>query len=368
MRFDRDEVVARVDLGALADRLLGQRHPRSRTWACPNPSHSQTGRTPPVGIFTGRRGHQRWHCHGCGAGGTAIDLVLAAGPARDFREALEWLADTAGVSPSLERRPRRVTAPAAPHLRIVHPPGPTEAIRKVLGRHIAACWAHLHDPGGRDVLRWLTQSRALPIDLIDLVGVGADPGPDLLPRPPGIPRTRPAAVFPVRRGHDVVFVQSRPIAPKADQPRWLNTASSVAPNPRLAFYDPPGREREGPLLVTEGVLDALSAVSAGFGAAALLGSGAANEHTFAQIKEQRRPVILALDNDPSGQRAAAHLHAALKSRGVVVSSLVIPDGLNDLNDWHVACGHDWPDAFRSALRLTAATGRLGKRIEAPGVL
>lgn len=77
--FDRDALLAAVDLRALADDLLGPPSGggRSPMWPCPSAQHAQTGRTPPVSIFTSRRGEQRWRCHGCGDGGTAIDLVLA---------------------------------------------------------------------------------------------------------------------------------------------------------------------------------------------------------------------------------------------------------------------------------------------------
>jgi len=91
---DRDEVLARTDLALLADQLLGagRGRGRGRTWRCPAPGHGhQTGRTPPVGVFTGRDGVQRWRCHGCGAGGTAVDLVIAV-RGLEFRDALRLLA------------------------------------------------------------------------------------------------------------------------------------------------------------------------------------------------------------------------------------------------------------------------------------
>ena len=56
--YDRDALLAAVDLRALADDLLG--HPsgggRSLMRPCPSAQHAQTGRTPPVSIFTSRRG------------------------------------------------------------------------------------------------------------------------------------------------------------------------------------------------------------------------------------------------------------------------------------------------------------------------
>ena len=104
--YDRDALLAAVDLPALADDLLGpgRSSGRSRVWPCPNPQHAQTGRTPPVSIFTSHRGEQRWRCHGCGDGGTAIDLVIACrgGTARD---AMTYLAERAGHPLDLTRLP-----------------------------------------------------------------------------------------------------------------------------------------------------------------------------------------------------------------------------------------------------------------------
>ena len=100
MRHERDAILARVDLEALADELLGPRpRPFIRMWPCPNPDHPQTGKTPPLSVFPGRNGRQRWHCHGCGEGGTAIDLLLATRHAVDVRDALDWLAHRVGLEP-----------------------------------------------------------------------------------------------------------------------------------------------------------------------------------------------------------------------------------------------------------------------------
>ena len=52
--YDRDALLAALDLRALADDLLGHRSGggRSPMWPCPNAQHAQSGRTPPVSIFT----------------------------------------------------------------------------------------------------------------------------------------------------------------------------------------------------------------------------------------------------------------------------------------------------------------------------
>src|SRR5204862_356876 len=103
MRFDRDEILARADLPSLCEETLGpaQGHGRSATWPCPAPRHGpQTGKSPPVSVFISRYGEQRWRCHACGAGGTAIDLVMVT-QGLGFRDAIEVLAQRAGVAASV---------------------------------------------------------------------------------------------------------------------------------------------------------------------------------------------------------------------------------------------------------------------------
>ncbi len=72
-RTDRDELLRRVDLRALASAFTTLNpggHGR-----CPHPNHDD--RNPSFGVFRGRDGIERFKCHGCGWSGTAIDFVVA---------------------------------------------------------------------------------------------------------------------------------------------------------------------------------------------------------------------------------------------------------------------------------------------------
>src|SRR5262245_9003660 len=228
MLRDRDAILARVDLEALADQLIGPRPRGTALWRCPSRNHEQTGRTPPLSIFQDRRVGQRWRCHGCGAAGTAIDLVIAAGRARDVPGALDYLSGDIGLQPlphgrrPTSRWPTQRTAPDC----------------AALARYVEGCAEPLHTRAGRSVWRWLPQQRSIPPRIIDHVGIGADPGPRGLPRPDGVPRVFPAVVFPVRDTNgNVIFTMSRHLHPVTS--RWWNTADRAAPNPRVAFYTPP---------------------------------------------------------------------------------------------------------------------------------
>ncbi|HYZ97924.1 MAG TPA: toprim domain-containing protein [Acidimicrobiales bacterium] len=339
---DREAILARVDLELLADELLGARRGGGRLWSCPNPDHAQTGRTPPLSVFRTRHGTQRWRCHGCGDAGTAIDLVIAAGRAGGVGEALAWLAAWSHTPPGPlppARPPGQRTRPRS------DPLGPVALEAYALG-----CRAYLGSGEARWVRAWLTGRRAIPPEIVAAAGLGADPGPRRLPRPDGVPKVFPAVVFPVREADRVIFTLSRHLRPVVS--RWWNAADHIAPNPRLAFYEPPRRlSRE--LVVTEGPLDALSALTAGYRAAALLGATAGGDRNVAdRLAGQGARILLALDNDRQGQTAQARLGGLLDERGVEWRRLGIPEQFPDLNAWHSVSGQRWPAVMRAANRLT----------------
>ncbi len=74
---DRNELLAAVDLGALLVELAGI-DARGHSYPCPSSEHEQTGKSPPVTLASSN-GYGLWKCHVCGAGGTAIDALVARG-------------------------------------------------------------------------------------------------------------------------------------------------------------------------------------------------------------------------------------------------------------------------------------------------
>lgn len=231
---DRDGILAAVDLPALADELLGTRKgARNPTWPCPSETHAQTGRTPPVTAFTTRRGEQRWTCHGCGESGTAIDLVMAVHRV-DVKAALEWLAARTGVAaghdaPSRPRSVRPLTQAVEPA-----PSRPDPAIDD----YVSVCEAALWSSRGEPARRWLTDVRALPSEVLRAHRVGFDPGPRVIARPDGVPRST-GIVLPVLDTEGrAVFTQTRCLDVRGDRPRYLNCAARAAPNPASRCTNP----------------------------------------------------------------------------------------------------------------------------------
>jgi hypothetical protein len=171
-----------------------------------------------------------------------------------------------------------------------------------------------------------------------------------------MPSSGRAAVLPVYETGRPVFAQLRPINPSPDRPRYLNAAGRLATNPRVGIYEPP--EAVGRcVIVTEGVLDALSANAAGFRAAAVLGAaliGEASQDRSGGLVVDRlarldSPLILAFDADEAGRRGSQALQRALRAHGTPSARIHVPPETNDLNAWMLA-SRDWNKTLTSAAR------------------
>lgn len=338
--YERDRLLAGVDLAQLADELLGPRvgNQRSGSWRCPSPEHAQTGRTPPVSVFCTRRGEQRWRCHGCGAGGTAIDLVMLA-MNRDVRGAMDMLA--ARAVGNVEVVPPRP---------IPQPPDPRRLVE--LGAFVDSCAERLWLPEGRVVRGWLMDERGLPRDLLTHNDVGADLGSYTQRRPSGLPRGGPAAVFPAIHDGRVLYAQLRRVRPREDQPKFLNPAVSLATNPRIARFRPVVPVAQRVIVVTEGPIDALSAAAAGFRAVAVLGAVASDELVARRLAALPGRLAIAFDNDDAGRLGSDRLCGLLSQLGRPATRVQVPGDVNDVNDWHRASGDHWPGAFAAAVAST----------------
>src|SRR5947208_1711745 len=248
MRYDRDEILARTDLPSLCEETLGppKGHGRSATWPCPGPRHGpQTGKSPPVSVFTSRYGEQRWRCHACGAGGTAIDLVMVT-QGLGFRDAIEVLAQRTGVTASMKPGELRGAE--------IERPKPLEPgeVRPELEQYVDACEAWLWSPRGMPMRRWL-RARGFDEPIMRANRLGADPGSAQLERAKGLPRAGAAVVLPVLGPDDSpLYLQARYLRPNSR--RYDNPAADlVGSSPRFAEVHTPGLKRPDVVLVCEGI-------------------------------------------------------------------------------------------------------------------
>lgn len=323
--YDRDALIAATDLPALADELLGGHRGTNRSpmWPCPNPNHTQTGKTPPVSIFTSHRGEQRWRCHGCGAGGTAIDLVMACHNTT-LREAMDHLARRAGQP----EQPMSWTPAPRPRSRPMTLPAPGCSDQPGLNRYVHECAGALLRPAGAHVHRWLTEARGIPEPVLQANSIGADLGPRRQSRPDGMPKAA-GAVLPVLVDGHAVYAQVRVLNPRGDGPRYLNPTSTLASNPRIAHIHPADPQRDE-IIVTEGIIDALSAATAGFRSAAILSAAYPDQAVAHELSRLPQPLVIAFDQDDAGRAAADRLTALLDAQHRPPVNLSFPHG--DLNE------------------------------------
>lgn len=344
--YDRDALLAAVDLPALADDLLGPRSGagRSPMWTCPDPQHAQTGRTPPVSVFTSHRGEQRWRCHGCGEGGTAIDLVIAC-RGGSLRSVLDYLAGRVGHhdhGPDWEPLPRPTTPPSP------RPDGCRD--QAGLQRYVDECADRLWEPAGRAIRCWLTDTRGLPADVLKENRIGADLGPRFQSRPAGMPRAQ-GAVLPVICQGRAMYAQVRVPHPAAERPKYLNPGGDLAANPRLARMRP-ARCEHPEVIVTEGSIDALSAAAGGYRAVAVLSATYGDQSVALALARLPHPLVLAFDADDAGRQGVERLAALLEAQQR--PPVMIDLGRGDLND---AMRHadDWHRRLSASVELAVGS-------------
>jgi len=265
-RQDREDLLARIDLAHLADQLLdgAKGKGRARRWRCPAPQHGpQTGQTPPVSLYLRNR-TQRWKCHGCGAGGTAVDLVMLT-QQRDVGAAFQYLRDRTGGVDQPSRPPSRVPEPTrAP--RAIPDPAVVEYVRRAK----ELLWSSVGGAG-----RNFLHRRGLGEAVLRANHVGYDPGRALLERARGLPWRGPVVVLPALDEEGRTrYLQVRYLAPVEGRKYDNAVEQLVGPSPRVVFPRIPAETADpGTVLVCEGQLDALSAAQAGYTAAAVLGAG-----------------------------------------------------------------------------------------------
>jgi len=344
------DVLDRTDLSVLLDELATStdRIGAGRRWHCPLPDHDDHRAS--VTMYRDRRGHERWRCWSGDHRGDAVDLVMTV-TGRQRSDAVDWLAGRAGMVPD---RP----LPAVRKKRVPVQPSPAVVMDPIVGAYVTACHRVLGSGGGREVRAWL-HDRGISDDTITANLIGADPGRDMMRRKRGLPYGASlAATFPVFDPiGNLAYVQTRYLDVEAAGRKYDNPAASLAPNPRLGFTVSPAELRNAPMLLCEGMPDALIAAQEGFEAVGLLGANAPDESIAARLANHldnrsetagtATGIVLVTDPDDAGRRVAETLAPMLTERGHQPTVVTPPDGF-DLNAWALN-QPDWPDHLIAAL-------------------
>jgi DNA primase len=331
-----EDLVARIDLVDLIDaRIPLKRSGANYSARCP--FHSE--KTP---SFSVSREKQFYHCFGCGAHGNAINFLMEY-DRLSFLEAVEWLADSAGLSVPVEKEEKVGKQDPGPALQ-----GLYEVQEKAARFYAAQLRAH---PESARAVAYLKE-RGLEGETARRFLVGyAPPGWRNLPETLGSPEQLLAAGLAIRNEQGNIYDRFRdrimfPIRDRRGRviafggrvlgegtPKYLNspeTALFVKHRELYGLYELLTAQRKPErILVVEGYMDVISLAQAGvINAVAALGTATSAEHVKILFRFCRE-VIFCFDGDRAGHGAAwKALDASLPlmREGRSVRFLMLPDG------------------------------------------
>lgn len=307
-----EEVKARLDLVEFIQGYVPlNKAGRNYKGLCP----FHTEKTPSFVVFPES---QHWRCFGCGEGGDIFTFAMKQ-EGWDFREALEHLAERAGV----ELKPRRnepqqieqydrlrallTEAAAYYHGLLLNAPEAEFARRYVAGRKLddgtVRAFVLGYAPNSWDATRKYLQSKGYAEEEIiaaGLVVVREEEGKRY-------DRFRHRLMIPIRdeRGQTVGF-GARALDPDA-KPKYLNSPQNALFDKSRILYGLDMsrraiRETETAVLV-EGYMDVMQAHQHGFRNLVAQMGTALTETQLAQLARYARRLILALDPDAAGMTA-----------------------------------------------------------------
>ena len=349
------------DLGeVVAERGIAVRK-KGRTLVASCPFHEETT---PSFVLTPSKG--LFHCFGCGVSGDVIGFVTKY-DRLSFRAALDVLARRAGLELRKLMEPKGVPAPKR------EPPKPApspEVLAKVVEHY------HKTFCSRRDAQAYLEKRGLTDPELFRDYKLGYADG-SLLERVPkkGELREKLLALGVVTaKGRELLG--GCIVVPIADPltgswtslyGRGLRTERHCyLPGPFRGLVNSQAAKLASELVLTESILDALSFVQAGIrNVVPLYGTnGFTGEHLDLLKRESIRSVVLALDNDAPGRRAAKAVKEKITSVGIDVRVVSFPEGINDANELLVSRNGDAREAFQRLLGETP----LGTKKTASGIV
>lgn len=305
---------------------------------------------PFCGSGTGRNGTgalklydtNTWTCHSCKKSGDVIDLYQKINGV-DYAEALKELAESAGVEidPYRQESPQRTRkapqngnrsadrgkpadSPKSPQ----RATGGAEDTANDYSQYYMECAERIEDPAAVSYLK----ARGINLDTAIACGIGYDPawispttrrnqrakGKDWLPEPTA------RIIIPTTESHYI----ARAINPDVKQYAKMNEGKPGIFNAGVVYDD-----KYESVFVTEGAFDALSIIEMGAAAVAL--NSTSNVKLFLkqlEAKPTRAALILCLDNDDQGKKAAAELKQGLVDLGIDYATADICGEYKDPNE------------------------------------
>ena len=333
-----DEIKSRLDIvDIVSESVKLKRSGKNYTGFCP--FHANT-HTPAFVVFPDSG---TWRCFGeCNEGGDIFRFVMKK-EGWDFKEALQNLAERAGVkleplTPQREKENerdvqlRKLLEEAVVFYR--HQLTQTEEGKEALAflakrglkPETAEAWGLGYAPNAWDAtLNYFLKKGYPQKDIID-AGLLSEKDDGR-----AFDRFRHRLMFPIRNDYgDVVGFSGRILDPDSKLAKYVNTPeTSVFQKGRILYgLDRAKRPilKSGHAVVCEGQMDLIAMAAAGFPqAVAPLGTSLTPEHARL-LRRHTESVILCYDGDAAGLKAADRAYAELARAGVAVKVVALPPG------------------------------------------
>jgi DNA primase len=335
------EVKSRLDLvEVIGGYVTLHRAGRELTGLCP--FHAE--KTPSFAVNPER---QVWFCHGCGKGGDLFHFIQQI-ERIDFREALEMLADRAGVE--LESGPRSDRGAGRKRRRSIELNGKAQAyyqhvlwatdagergrallidrrIDEALARRFGVGFAPAGGAGEDALTRYLTGKAGAGVD--EVVEAG-------LAHPPGRGRTRDRfrdrLVFPIRddRG-EVLGFGARALGDA--RPKYLNSPDSAAYHKSSAIFGidlaRTAIVAKHAAVIVEGYFDVIAAHAAGVEHTVASSGTALTREQVHSLGRLAETLVLCFDGDEAGRVAATRAVDVIAVEGVQARICRLPAAFKD---------------------------------------
>lgn len=289
------------------------------------------------------RGRGTWHCFGCGEGGSVFNFVMKD-QGLSFPEAVRDLAGQFGVDLPAPRLDPQARQREAERERLLH-------VLQLAGTFFSR---ELASPGGGPAREYLLHKRGLDQDTVRTFGLGYAPGqweglgrflsaqgvaPELgvkagllVQRDSGggcYDRFRDRVVFPIRdlQGRAVSF-GGRIIGP--GEPKYLNGPESPLFHKSRTLYNldqaRPAMRQKNRALVVEGYFDVITMAAHGLTETVAPMGTALTAEQVRLLKSQAAEVVLIMDGDNAGRRAAQRALPICLAEGLFPRVALLPAG------------------------------------------
>lgn len=331
---DIDDVKSKIDIvDYIGKRVVLKKSGRNYKGLCP--FHGE--KTPSFMVSPDR---QAFHCFGCGRGGSVIDFVMEETHV-DFREALEDLAETVGVtltrnkgdSPQEKRKDtlleiHHLAAEYYHYLLQTHKVG-EKARAYLMNRGISEkiiSTFHLgYSANSWDGVTTYLKKKGLDSELLEMSGLMIQSSRG------GYDRFRGRLMFPIKdhRGNIIAF-SGRLLEKEVKEAKYINSPETplyIKGNTLFALDITKGAiQKEQAVIVMEGEFDVLSSFQGGISNVVAIKGTALTESQVYLLKRYAKKIIFALDSDVAGDAAARRGIEIAEKAGMELYVAHMPEG------------------------------------------